>query len=431
MSIGAGFAGCNTVQDGDVDGTHSREPTSTVTQTTVLAPTDSTDVETTDGTTMPTETPTAATSTETATRTGTPTVAEAVGTPALTPGSEWRSGEFGRAVALSDGTAIVGTEHRGAYVFEAGDTWARTAVLMPDGVDELGGYNVSVELIGDVALVGDPSGSPDPRNGAVYLFERVDDEWTERERFGTDEDTDEFGTSLAFDGDRVVVGDVHDPETMVPWTGDVFVFGGSATGWGREAKLGTDAENLFGTSVAVDDGTVLVGAPFAEPAEERTGAVYVYEFENGDPQRRMLPLPASVGEGGLFGQSVAFDGDTVVVGAPGTRQSSGTAYVFERLAGDWIQRASIPAPDGDATGDFGQSVALAGGVAVVGAPASSETGRAYVVRASDGWTDALRLVAADPAESADFGTSVALSGTTALVGAPAFDGTSAAYLFAL
>jgi len=80
-----------------------------------------------------------------------------------------------------------------------------------------------------------------------------------------------------------------------------------------------------------------------------------------------------------FGASVAFDGSTVVVGAPGHDGGLGSAYVFTGSAAAWSQTAELTPSDVSTNGGFGSSVALSGTNVVVGAPsASSGTGVAYV-----------------------------------------------------
>lgn len=86
-------------------------------------------------------------------------------------------------------------------------------------------------------------------------------------------------------------------------------------------------------------------------------------------------------------------------------------------------------PEAADDGWFGQAVALDGETAVVGAPRAYDTGRADAVTASDGWTGPLGLAGANPHEDTEFGTAVASSGTTVLVGAPVLRAGSGAYLF--
>lgn len=416
LSAAVGTAGCNT----DTPDTSTQNPTepSTATPTRTLTPTPETD--------SPTGTA------ETATRT--PTVATGTDSVALVPDGVT---EFGRAVALSDETAIVVAEGSGAYAFTADNDWAEPAVLTPpEGHDGFGGHNVSVALDGHTAVIGGPGAGPDPDTGAVYLFDRTEDGWTLRHQFSptveestpTDEEpTNEFGHSVAFDGETVAVGDVHDPLTMVPWVGGAFVFSGRGSEWEQDAALGTEASDLFGTAVAVDGDTLLVGTPYAEVAGRMTGTVYVYERRDGTWERRGRFAPDDPGQFSQFGQSVALDGDTAVVGDPG----GGRAYVFARTGSEWAQQARFDAPVGGSETDFGQSVTVGGGTAVVGAPQAGETGRAYVFSADSDWSRSKRLAVPGLPEGTEFGFDVALFDETALVGAPFFDGPSGAYLFDL
>lgn len=385
-----GLSGCNTLTGGTTD----RNSTQERTRTTVSTPTT------------------------------TSTIAEQIGTPVFEPDSS--VDEFGHAVALSATTAIVVAEDHGAYVFEAGsDGWTNATALAPTNREDFDG-TVSAALVGDRATIGGSDAE------AVSLFERTDDGWSQRHRFEPDEtEAGEFGRSVAFDGDRVVVGDANDPTAMASYVGHASVYASDDEGWTREASVTTGAEDRFGTAVAVDGETVLVGAPSAEPDENPTGAVYVYELVDESWQRGAVLTPADppdVDHGNRFGHAVAFADGTAVVGAPG---GTGRAYVFERTSTGWTQTARVTVPDVEDGAQFGRSVALADGTVVVGASRAHETGRAYIFTASDAWTEPLRLGPADPHEDAAFGAAVALSETTALVGAPASRAASGAYLFDL
>ena len=124
-----------------------------------------------------------------------------------------------------------------------------------------------------------------------------------------------FGTSVAIHGDLVVVGAQRDDDNGSE-AGAAYIFRRDNFGWRQEAKVvASDGEALdhFGVSVAVSNGTVLVGA---ENHDGQRGAAYVY-VKDGDSWIQQARLTASVREGGdFFGTSVALDGDTAVVGRP-------------------------------------------------------------------------------------------------------------------
>ncbi|MCP3916413.1 MAG: hypothetical protein GY711_12720 [bacterium] len=92
------------------------------------------------------------------------------------------------------------------------------------------------------------------------------------------------------------------------------------TTWSLEAELtavGESANDVFGWSVAANGDTLVVGAPGSDAADWEAGAAYVFERSGGVwTQSAELGAPAANAHD-LFGRSVAIDGDRVLVGAPG------------------------------------------------------------------------------------------------------------------
>ena len=136
--------------------------------------------------------------------------------------------------------------------------------------------------------------------------------------------------------------------------------------------------------------------------------------------------------GDLFGFSVSISGDTAIVGARSDRVdglSSGSAYVFERSGGIWMQKAKLTAFDGASGDNFGGSVSISGDTAIVGAIFDDDkailSGSAYMFErdqgGADNWGQVAKLTASDGALSDLFGVSVSISGDTAIVGAYADD----------
>jgi hypothetical protein len=119
-------------------------------------------------------------------------------------------------------------------------------------------------------------------------------------------------------------------------------------GWIQQAELAASdgkAYDGFGTSVAVSGSTVVVGAPYNEYWSPNPGPEAAYVFiESGGSWIQQAKLTASDGVAGDgFGNSVAVDGSTIVVGAPLHAVSSnqspgqGAAYVFVESGGTWSQ----------------------------------------------------------------------------------------------
>ncbi len=128
------------------------------------------------------------------------------------------------------------------------------------------------------------------------------------------------------------------------------------------------------------------------------------------------------------GQSVAVSGDTAVIGAwlddNERGYNAGAAYVFRYDGVRWVQLAKLTAPDGATDDRFGHAVAVHHDVLVVGAPQAdiageADAGAAYVFRrAGNGWVFEGKLTASDRARGDRFGRAVAVSDAGIAVGAP-------------
>ena len=87
-----------------------------------------------------------------------------------------------------------------------------------------------------------------------------------------------------------------------------------------------------------------------------------------------------------FGYSVAIDGNTVLVGAYGKDSWTGAVYVLRTTDGGatYGQVAKLTASDAAASDNFGLSVAIDGNTVAIGAPGAGTGGAVYVLRTIDG-----------------------------------------------
>ena len=148
----------------------------------------------------------------------------------------------------------------------------------------------------------------------------------------------------------------------------------------QQAKL-TDSDSAsfdqFGRSVAIDADTALVGAPFEDDEGVDAGAAYVFTRSGSSWNQQAKLTAGDAAARDQFGESVAVDGDTALVGAPledGEDLNAGAAYVFIRSGSSWIQQAKLTDRDGFAGDLFGRSVAIDGDTALVGAPNDDDNG---------------------------------------------------------
>ena len=209
---------------------------------------------------------------------------------------------------------------------------------------------------------------------------------------------------------------------------------GGIDNWGELKKLtAADAAtgDSFGFAVAISENTAVIGAPFRNVEGSVSGAVYIFERHLGGGDnwgllKRLVSSDAATGD--QFGFAVAISGNTLVVGAPSDDDAgleSGGAYVFERDlggGGNWGQVTKLTASSAAEQDQFGSAVAISENTVVVGAPSSEGSmGSAYVFEralgGAENWGETKRLSADDAAVDDQFGFSVAISQNTVLIGA--------------
>lgn len=308
-----------------------------------------------------------------------------------------------------------------------GDLTTETKVIASDGVmgDRFG---VSVSIDGDTAVVG--AYLDDASRGSAYVFFRNNNVWTQQAKLvaGDGVAGDQFGFSTAIEGDTALIGAFGDDIAR----GSVYVFVRSGVSWSQQAKLVASdgaATDQFGHSVALDGDTAVMGA---RQDDTNTGSAYIF-IRSGVSWSQQAKLVAGDGVvGDLFGYSVAVDVDTAVIGALGDDSATGSAYVFVRSGVSWSQQAKLMASDGVINDSFGGSVSVDGDNAVIGAVGDDTlTGSAYVfVRVGLIWVEGDKLIAGDAVTGARFGASVKVDGDSIVVGASTMDsGRGAAYIY--
>ncbi len=368
------------------------------------------------------------------------------------------SDRFGRSVAISGNTVVVG-----AFGEDSNAT----------GVD------------------GDQSDNSAPDAGAVYVFTRSGGIWSQQAYLKASNTKlgSQFGISVAIAGNTVVVGASFESSNATgvdgnnqsdipaPGAGAAYVFTRSGSTWSQQAYLkasNTDANDQFGISVTMAGNTVVVGATgeasnatgvngdqndnsASGGALRGAGAAYVFIRSGGTWSQQAYLKASNSDSGDQFGSSVAFAGNTVVVGATGEANNTtgvdgdqgdnsargvlggaGAVYVFTRSGSTWSQQAYLKASNTDSQDQFGESVAIAGDTLVVGLQNEASNaigvngnqsdnsefnaGAAYVfARNGNIWSQQAYLKASNTAAFDRFGTSVAIAGNTVVVGAASED----------
>jgi hypothetical protein len=418
------------------------------------------------------------------------------------------------------------------YVFtHNGDAWIQQAYLKASDPSLLDNFGFGVALSGDgntlavsanyedsnaIGIDGDPTDDSAEEAGAVYVFSRSADSWSQRAYLkpSNTDPGDRFGFSLALsdDGSTLAVGAIGEDsaariingdqaDNAAPEAGAVYVFGRHGESWTQQAYLkasNTEAGDMYGFCVALSaDGDTLgvcgfdedssaegIGGDQADNRARGSGAVYVLERYDGTWRQQAYVKASNTTVQAAFGTAIALsaDGNTLAVCAcdedgldPGvgaaqwqadvpaaerTRAiegSAGAVYVYRREGPAWAFDTYIKSSNIGPNDIFGSRLALSADGTVLAAAApqergggsginpsiadssAPESGAVYLfVRTAQSWRQEAYVKANDASEYDAFGSGVALNGAgnVLAVTAPGADGATsdlrdagAAYLF--
>ncbi|MCF7734030.1 MAG: FG-GAP repeat protein, partial [Akkermansiaceae bacterium] len=233
-----------------------------------------------------------------------------------------------------------------------------------------------------------------------------------------------YGTQVAIDGDTAVVGAPGEATALGTYVGAAYVYRRSGDSWVQEAKLTSiapGASYAFGTSVAIDGNLIAVGAG-SSVASISSGSVEFF-LRNGTTWQwasLFKPDPAPT----YFGRLIAMDNGILAVGDSTANLAAGRVLIYQVNGGSPTGPQFVEASDGAAGDSFGASLALKGSRLVVGAPyhdtdGKADAGAAYLFDVGSLTTFQLaKLKPTDGKASDFFGYAVAVDEQRVLVGAP-------------
>ncbi len=303
-------------------------------------------------------------------------------------------------------------------------------------------FGKSVAVSGNYSIIGawtdDERG---PEAGAAYIYFRADektDHWILKERLmaSDGEAFNNFGGKVAIEGDYAYVTAQGNDD----FAGAVYVFNRRAGGddaWGEVQKITApdkSSGDYFGTSITVNNGRIAVGAYGEDDKGRSAGAVYTYKLEGDQWNFESKIHDQEGGANDRFGSSVVMDENTLIVGASRDNKA-GSIVIFEKKEAGWNQTLKIFSSDGKAKDRFGCSLALAGGYLAVGADGTEGfMGAVYIFEKNLGgtnnWGEVKKIQPMDAGTDDRFGKTIAMSGAYLLVGSEGHEmGMGATYLF--
>ncbi len=320
----------------------------------------------------------------------------------LTPSDSATYDQFGESVAISGDYIIVGAPWDGlvqdegaAYIFEkpAGG-WATTnqedMKLMAFDGHAANRFGCSVDIDVTTAVVGALGDQVAGTNyGAAYVYVRESGVWSAKSKLiASDQNSQEGGTlgeSVALSGDCIIAGDPNDDDHG-DGAGAAYIYEKPGGGWSYPAQLtetakvtaagqGASEGDWFGTAVAIEGYTAVVGSPNDDNHPINQGSVHVFERISGTwttvPVAKLIQRNP-IGDADL-GSSVAISGDWIVAGscyAHGSVNRAGAACFYKKPPAGWKNASEtdiVEASDGETYDAFGRSVSIDGDYALVGA----------------------------------------------------------------
>ena len=293
--------------------------------------------------------------------------------------------QFGYSVCIDANKIVVGAHTQGnneVYVFDYNGTeWSSNPeILSAAGHQDYFGVSVCIDnntvVVGAIGHFTIDSG----QTGAAYVFDYNGVEWSYKQEL-TDPCgaiDDDFGCSVAVDGNVIVVGaesdDADSDDHSNYGHGSVSMFRYSGSTWVFEQKFkypDIDHWTNLGNSVSVSSDTIAAGAyQYSYGSYTRAGAAYVYKWNGSSWDQNTILLDPNPESMDRFGTAVVIDGNTIIVGNAyhdGNGSNSGAAYLFEWGGDSWSEGEILEDPCGAASDYFGGSVAIDGDMVLVGA----------------------------------------------------------------
>lgn len=203
-------------------------------------------------------------------------------------------------------------------------------------------------------------------------------------------------------------------------------------------------EGWLGSSIAIDGKIAVVGAPADDELGTSAGAAYVYDLSDPHNPVELRRLTAADGiERDQFGSSVAIGDGFIAVGAAGHirdgNSNAGAAYIFDATTGAELHRLE-PVDGFDSNDQYGASIAISGGDVFVGAlgfgTGIGSRGAIFRYDAASGMEIA-RMIPDDARCCLEFGDAFAIDGDILVAGAttdrfePTQSGSGSVFVFDL
>ena len=357
----------------------------------------------------------------------------------LLPSDGNSSDYFGYSVSVSENIALIGayqdddngSSSGSAYIYRwDGSAWVLEQKLLPSDGDSYDYFGMSVSISGDTALIGACRDEDFNYSGSAYIFRWNGSSWVQEQKLvpsDGDYATKNFGGSVSISGEYALIGAYQDDDKGSS-SGSAYVYRWDGSSWIQIQKLvpsDGEASDNFGYSVSISGDHALIGAYKDDDNGYSSGSAYIYRWNGSSWVLEQKLLPSDGNASDEFGISVSLSGGNALIGAywdDDNGSNSGSAYIFHWDGSSWVQTQKLFASDGESLNCFGNSVSIQGERALIGASGDndngSSSGSAYIFNLNGStWVQVQKLLPSD-GESQDYwGQSVSISEENVLIGA--------------
>lgn len=231
----------------------------------------------------------------------------------------------------------------------------------------------------------------------------------------TQESSDKFGYSVSVHEDLVLVGG---PGFSSKTTGKASVFAFDEGQWVLSKNLipnNLTVNTEYGYAVDINAQFAVVSARHDADVAENSGAVYVFEFVDGDWTETDKLKPAGVQANDRFGKALSLYENRLMVTS---NNDDNDVYVYEHDGVSWAETGRLSIPNGLSISNFGTSISLSDQYAVIGAHTHQGSGTVFIFEnLQEQWGEAVELTPSDGVSGDNFGVAVAVDGDFVMVGA--------------
>lgn len=342
------------------------------------------------------------------------------------------SANFGKSVAINGYYAVIADNSGSGYFYQRqfdGQWSEQTTFTLAAAATTFGD---SIAIGDEYFIVGEPGASLDAGRVGVYAISAPSVAVGPASPAAAN---DNFGSAVAISDDYLVIGASGADSNR----GDVYIYiKGNGDTW--TAYSGNPitpsirtASDFFGCAVAINGDSIIVGD---RGDNNNTGAIYIFELNSGtDLWEESQKIFASDGNfNDQFGATVSASGGYFVAGASFsdtfTNINDGAAYIY-KYGTNWYEVNKIVGIDESSydSNHFGESVAINGDYIIIGSPDARTTGISDVFYKKRSWNHLKKILGSDSLIDDSFGESVGISGRFIISGAPGEGGNGAIYFY--